>query len=621
MSKVEAVMPNAKEIKSLYPQRAFLNIDKAIETIEKLQNGESPKIELEKNDLAELRVFERELCDDFEKIYKISVNSIDFYLDYFTTEEGRHLLESETGLDVKDKSVLEIKKIFAENSSLLTQLPDRKRSLLSGNSQKDKHNTLHKSILESMDASGELHIDSITIPERMTLLANPNKALEKISGLREMKQKFKKISTDIKESAIGRADNLDLAKKEILGIYQRRINILISDLFPYALVTREKSEIAGIDNLMPEEKQLINSFSGLLNPDKNRSRLDKLIYGTTEEYNEWGWRDQIYQEILKYADNLALIGEEEEQVKEKNVLAKGFDPEKIFREDIASPQRKVFGDELLDHYGILSNDPAENFDPSRTGRAPDGKWQYVPRPNRQTMAIVGKWGTLLDPEKENYSIASIIVTLAHEIEGHVLQSENKESIPLDYYRRIDKDSRAVVFSDGGAMLIQDKVSQNAFGYRTIPHPHYIRAMKKKLEGGNYLDCVKAFYDSHMARKKELLKNGEMDIATFREEAKDDLDTAINRSERLFGTGISLNSRSRFLSNSKDTVYAEQFILSEKLRDTLLESLLYFGSASLSDTITLIRLGFLDLNKIRHPDLYALKIWEREKHKYLLESKS
>ncbi|MDI6778032.1 MAG: hypothetical protein QMD77_02470 [Patescibacteria group bacterium] len=606
------------ERQALYQERAFSNIDQAIETIKKLQNGELPKIELNENEITELLTFESELCSDFEKIYKISANSIDFYLDYFTTEDGQRMLESETGLDVKGKSVTEIKKIFAENSSLLTQLPDKKRILLSGDSQKHNQNTLHQSLLESIDFNGELKIENLTVPERMTLLVDPQKAAEKITGLREMKQKFKKISKDVQESMAGQSGNIESAKKEVLKIYQRRINIMISNLFPYALVTKDKSDTAGIESLTPEEKKLMASFSGLLNPDKNRSRLDKLMYGATEEYNEWGWRDQIYQEILVHADNLARIGEEEELSKEKNVRAKGLDPEKIFRKGVASPQRKILGDELLDHYGLLSSDPAENFDPSRTGRAPDGKYQFVPRPNRQYMAFIGKWGTLLDPEKEYYSIASTILALVHEIEGHALQSENKELIPLDYYKKIDSDSRADVLADGGAMLIQDKVSQNAFGYRTIPHPHYIRAMKRKLEGGNYLDCIKSFYDSQTARKKELLKNGKIDIENFYKEIKDDLGLAINRSERLFGTGISLDSESRFLSSSHDTVYAEQFILSDKLRDTPLESLLHFGSASLSDTITLIRFGFLDLNKIRHPDLYALKIWEREKHKYLLE---
>ena len=568
--------------------------------------------------MAELLVFEKELCDDFEKVYKIPVNSIDFYLDYFTTREGQYLLESETGLDVKGKIVAEIKKIFAENSSLLTQLPDKKRTLLSGDSQKYKHDILHKLLLESIDSNGELHIENMAVPERMTLLIDYQKAAEKITSLRKMKQKFKNISKDLKKSAAGQANNLGLAKNEVLGIYQRRINILISNLFPCALVTRARSDIVGIDSLMPEEKQLINSFSGLLEPDKNRSRLDKLVSGATEEYNEWGWRDQIYQEILTHADDLASQGEAEKRNREKNVREKGFDPKKLFRKDIAFSQRKLYGDELLDYYNILSHDPAENFDPSREGRAPDGKYQFVPRPNRQYMAFIGKWGTVLDPAKEYYSIASTIATLSHEIEGHALQSVNKEAVPLEYYKKIESDSRADVLADGGAMLIQDKVSQNAFGYRTIPYPHYIRAMKKKLEGGNYLECIKTFYDSQMAHKKELLKDGEIDVATFRREIKDDLDTAINRSERLFGTGINLDSKSRFLSNSKDTVYAEQFILSEKLKGTLLENLLYFGSASLSDTIALIRLNLLDLSKIRHPDLYSLKIWEREKHKYLLK---
>ena len=45
------------------------------------------------------------------------------------------------------------------------------------------------------------------------------------------------------------------------------------------------------------------------------------------------------------------------------------------------------------------------------------------------------------------------------------------------------------------MMVQSIISEKAFGYKSLPGTHYVKAMLTKLGGGNYIDCVKAYYGS------------------------------------------------------------------------------------------------------------------------------
>jgi hypothetical protein len=103
----------------------------------------------------------------------------------------------------------------------------------------------------------------------------------------------------------------------------------------------------------------------------------------------------------------------------------------------------------------------------RTGPAPDNKWQFVARDEFKTMAVDGK-RKVIKCGRGSQSVASLIsVTLAHEIEGHVLQHENKSKIPLRLFKRLGS-GRSVVFAECGAMSNQDTVSRDAF-VRSPPH--------------------------------------------------------------------------------------------------------------------------------------------------------
>src|SRR5690606_38402758 len=135
-------------------------------------------------------------------------------------------------------------------------------------------------------------------------------------------------------------------------------------------------------------------------------------------------------------------------------------------------------------------------------------------------------------------------------------------------------------------------------------------MAKRLEGGDYLECVKAFYDSALIILREAKKAGDLNEEEFKKEAQRKLELAINRVKRLYRSGVDYSSRSNFLVKSKDTVYFEQHLLMERLKKQGLEKAAYMIGADIKTQIILSKLGYLDYSKMELPD-YAFEIWERE----------
>lgn len=617
MPRIEAEVQNPKEMKSLYPQRAFEYVDQTVDRIKRLETGEEPKIELDVAEKKDLLSFELSLADSLEKTYKISPRSTTFFLDYFATEEGRKSLREKTGLELNSDDPVWIKDFILSNSELLSRLSSATRIELAGEALAYKDQFLFDEIQKTADSEGTISIRDIPVPQSIGILINPSEAREKIEGLRNLKQSFKKKHRDIEQSKNASTD-LKLAKKEFLDIYQRRVNILIMDLFPYALLVEQKRQAVGEHQLSGDEQNFLSLFNGLSDPEKNQSRLDKSIYGASSEYNKDGWKTQVPETLLPITEEIAGLGEEAEMHKEENIRAKGLDPARVLGEKIDVETRSDLGEEILNPYTLLSKESRGSYDPKRAGKASDGKWQIVNLPNRKLFGLNEKKGVVLGPQKRPFNAKDTFETLGHEIEGHVLQNENKKLVELEYFKRFGKDSRAAILSEAGAMFVQDVISKEAFGCPTIPHPHYIRAMRKKLEGGNYLDCVKAFYESRIRGIKKKRAAGKLDEQGFREGIKESLEIAVTRSERLFGTETGFSSNEAFLTHSKDTAYLEQYVLTEKLRRAGLEKLLFLGAGNLQDIVTVLKYNLLDLNKIQIPKYQALNIWEREKPKYMLK---
>jgi hypothetical protein len=299
------------------------------------------------------------------------------------------------------------------------------------------------------------------------------------------------------------------------------------------------------------------------------------------------------------------------------IRRKGLDPEKIKERNIDVNTFSRWAKELLEFYGEKSNVPVEEYDPKRNGPASDNKWQFIARDEYKSMAVNSKQ-KIIKCGVKNKSITETLGTLLGHEFTHFIQAKNKSKIPLRMFSDKLGGFRSEVFAEGGAMAIENEVSGELFGYEAGAHPHYIRAMAKKLEGGTYLECIKVFYDSGLAIIKNKKEVKTIDEDDFIKEARDLLKLAINRTKRLFTSSDKFNQSGPYLTKSKDTVYAEQIIVMEKLRKSGLEKCAFVSGVNLDTLSTLIEIGLIDLDKIEKPNLdFIREIWEREKHRYQL----
>jgi hypothetical protein len=218
--------------------------------------------------------------------------------------------------------------------------------------------------------------------------------------------------------------------------------------------------------------------------------------------------------------------------------------------------------------------------------------------------------TIFIPIKNRSIIDVLTKGTVHEI-VHVLQDENTAEIGLPLYTHPDQigGDRSVLFQEGGAMYYQDKASQELFGFASPPVPHYLRAMAVKQAGGDYLDCVKAYYESTISVNPKKSKS----LA---------LKTALSSARRLFRNSINFNNTDRSIPSTKDTAYLEQKAVVEEIMTNHpeLRNIILVSGMNLETAKELIKFGVLDLSSLRQPDLSFVKaLWEEMKDDYKLDT--
>jgi hypothetical protein len=177
--------------------------------------------------------------------------------------------------------------------------------------------------------------------------------------------------------------------------------------------------------------------------------------------------------------------------------------------------------------------------------------------------------------------------------------------------------RAEAFAEGGAMAIQAELSKDLFGIESGAHPHYVKGMLAKLQGGGYGDVVKAFYQSEISPQVALFKQGALTEEAFRQERERALKLAINRSKRIMSGAKDVKGVD-FLTSSKDTVYLEQTLLAQKLNEAGVSFALNIVGVSLDNIIRLMKLGLLNPQNMVKLDLnFSKGIWEHQKAEYTL----
>jgi len=433
----------------LYPERASANLDVAIERLQKIESGETEKIKLTESERLELLSFENSLGEELEQIVKIKNISSTIHTDYLFTEAGQEDFEKTFGLDIKAETPETIESFIYEHRDIFIKTPP---TWFSNRAGAYADTSLLEALENSMDESGEINTNNIQSPTQISLLLTTERALEKLTLLRNFKRKLKSESE--KKEQLPKNSALELATLKIIKLYKRKTNQLLSDTFSTGVAIENLSKNIGENNLTAEEKMLLSLFRGLNTPEKNYSRYDRFIHGASADYDEIGNRLQISPEIIAYADNLDSEYMENELCQETRLRDRGLDPAKIFEKNIPCAEFSAIEESLLRHYDSLSEHPATEYDPNGIGSAPDNKWRFIARPDFKSMSVMGGRKIIKAPPK-NQSVETMITVLCgHETEGHFIQSLNREKIPLKLLNsnQLGTD-RTSLFSEGGAMMV------------------------------------------------------------------------------------------------------------------------------------------------------------------------
>lgn len=623
-----------QEINRLYPERASADIGRKIEALEGIESGKLPKIELSEKETAELLAFENTLGENLEPIYKLASVSHTFYPEYFLSDKGREDFSAVTGLDLDGETIQDITVSVLKSRQAIRRMIDEETvsakevAELFGRSINFFDNNFFQKLSEQKAADGSLRINPETpLPKRSVMLLTPDISLKKISQLRIFKKFLKEKLADL-GSPETHSSGLNEGLREILTLYKKRVNEMIASQSFFGIAAKNTADALDTEAISKEEDALahpakkhpdgIKHFFGLSDPEKTLARYDKFIYGASQEYNTSGNREQISKEIETYADQIEKLYLENALSENENIRKKGLDPAKILDATMSVEQYLPWVEELLENCGEKSAYPSSTYDPSREGPAPDNKWQVVTGPEFKTNNIDQKRKVyeLGHTENKKRTVESVIsVMLGHEI-VHIFQRINREvALPFRLFNSVSSDRRGI-YAEGGAMYLQDILSTEAFGTRSIPIPHYVRAMSCRLRGGNYLDCVSAFYDSAYRVLKAQLDAGIIDDKTFQKRTDLRLKTAIGSTKRLFNSTVDFSGQSGTLTQSNATAYLEQLLLMDKLKAVGKEKYAYLG-VSLETLASLAKLGFFDAAKIKTPPLYALEVWDKIKDSYKL----
>lgn len=618
MEKIESVQPpkTQSEAPRLYPERTSIGIEEKLQLLSDLEAGRVEKLIISEQDREILTDFENTLGAALEKIFAITPKEFVFYTEYLLSPSGRADFEQSVGISLPDDIItMDAAELFLYSATKnIAAMKAKERVAFAGRARDYSEDRLLQELLKEPEDSGTLALKQTSPPGRVSLLLTPEENRKKITSLRTFKGLIKRYQETLGKTVPDKSPAFKEILSGILDLYQSRVNLMIASSSSDAFIVEKKLASAGEKSLSSDEATLRNEAVGFSNIPRGLSRYDKFTHGASE-YRD-GWRQQAGEELRRFADEVEAIYINSTVLRNEAITKKGLNPEKVSDPNRFSPDvLDELARETLASYGLLSEIPASEYSSDRPGPAEDNKWQFVMSEEFKTMAVDSKRKVIKCGPKSQSAATAISITLAHEIEGHVIQHENKSRIPLRLFQKLGS-GRTDVFAECGAMYNQDLVSKNAFGYDSPSHPHYLRAMEKKLQGGNYLECVQAFYQSAM--KAPLLKKtlGKTTNTEFQKEARANLKLAINRARRLFNSGEDLSTSSRFLTNSKDTAYLEQIKLFRELSEHGAEKYAFILGANLDTLIFLIKSGFLNPADIKKPQYHALEIWERMKDEYV-----
>jgi hypothetical protein len=619
LSERTSTASEGQERRPLYKQRVFERVRENAEEIRsEMEASQREKLLNESQEAAFLR-FENALGETLEKIFALSPKSGSVYTEYLLTEEGRDAFQKLFGISIEGDDSDSVKQFLLRHEPEIYLAKGSDRISFFRRTSDYQEQALFTELSKTMDDDGRIDVKNISAPDRVYLLLTPEESLERLQRLRQFKESLKSFHSEL-ESGPHLGKEMENIVSDTLDLYLRRVNEMIVGSSSAAASLNRKVSLLGEETLSDSERSLLRISSISTHSESALSRLDKLVYGTSDESGSNGWKRQVGEELMHYASSLEteiITSALHENTSMKNL---GLDQEKIYSPSLTPENTQMMGDELLAAYDLLSAFGPETFDPNDPKPAPDGKWRFVlhERYNKSGFATDSKSKTVKGPRMP-LSIADVLPVLSHEIEGHVMQHENKERLPLRIFKRSGA-GRWAAFAECAAMRNQDYVSRNAFGTSSLPGPHYVRAMAKRLDGGSYLECVNTHYESMLSLLRAKRDAGIIHSDVFQKEAQSALKRSVNRAKRLFASELDLNQTSPFLTNSKDTAYLEQTEVFRAFKESGIERLLYVGSANSETLRFLCKYRLINLNTVLEPKFHSLAMWKQMKNQYMLNEK-
>ncbi|MBU1200336.1 hypothetical protein KJ953_02250 [Patescibacteria group bacterium] len=243
----------------------------------------------------ELAEFEQPLFEKIKKLRGIMVSTHVIYPGAFTNKEGSKVF-NEVYLgkdDVEKQDSFSEEEIIKKILSLdLADIPvkDRKK----GNFYSSKQ---AKEIFAHDFQIAEGDVEEIPNPERITKIVDPRKLVKKLQDLRNFKKRLKIMTQEH-----GGNSNIEEAKKRIIGLYQRYVNVLIASKYDLGRI------LASQTSRTEQEEKALGLLRGRLSQEsasRTLEKIDHFIAGTGLKISKNGLLKTLPERLSEYIETRA----------------------------------------------------------------------------------------------------------------------------------------------------------------------------------------------------------------------------------------------------------------------------------------------------------------------------
>lgn len=513
-----------------------------------------------------------------EQIYENKIHTLDFYLTPLLTPENKTLLaqalnQPQDYFSDQDQPEIESFLINFDYTSLtddqLSQLEQ-----IQNDTQSAAIETARDEILSLTDFSQAAK--TVEFSPRVTVIIDPNAALERYQQLKDLKQFHKTLRSQLVTDLQTNSGDPQLthAKLTLLDIHRRRTNELI------AITTRRLHQ----------------------HSPKNLSRYDKFIHGSADI--EDGDFTPTSQDILQLADT--ILQTTIDQTPEQSAHTR-FSPEEVQVLQTIKIDAQEAHDwfvQLLDENDLLADDQTPRINPNtRVNNHPTQHWQVIIDPSKESsIGVSASTGQVRISPSFKRSLGKtspkcMAATLAHEFK-HVRQAlAQLNDVDLALAENVGTSEQESIHKEAGAVLDEDDLLQDFYRRTTVEKPYLVAALQARMSGGNFIDCAMANFHARKAidpsrSDKSLLKS------------------ALKNTLRIFEYDPDLNSKAPFPSNTQPMYYLEQIFITSKLLKSNHAYLLSVGGIDLNTASKLKQIGMLNVGKLFSPKVPAKDILYR-----------